>query len=191
MMYTNFKTELLSSTKWLMFAGFIDTILGILLLISFYLPIQTLNIVLIIAYLIIAIICMLQAFFFWFRKIGGLVLHLGASALYFALALLFFASEHYNIYNALYVCLLLLVVAYVITGIFRIYVSIAEHLHFGWLFTFYCGLIDLFMAVLILIGINRFPYSALIVATGADILFTGIALIALSFGSQQLRKIKT
>ena len=183
--HLSFDKELRSNDKWLLIGGSTLIIVGIPLLVNFYLPLYLLNWVLTICYLIVSAVTLTQAFKFWFRKPLGFVLHLLGALLYLIVAAVFFANTWIFIYPALPILLVLFLISFTVLGTFRIYIAYTQVFRYGWLWTAYCGIINIISVPILLFCLTKFPFAALLITTGADVLATGVAFLALGIFANQ------
>lgn len=179
----DFQIELKENSTWLIMAGAFLIIISLALIAS----VAEFEYQFFIGLMILAagLTLVVHSFKFWYKKYIGFFMHLASGLLYSIIGTAII-MEHSIYLNNL---LILLLFAYLLSGIFRIKVATTEGLDYlGWGWTFLCGIINIILAVVILALKNKSSPLALIgYVTATDILFTGLAIFWLGYDYYQYR----
>ena len=178
--------EVLNHSRWLRFVGFVLLCLGLVTMTVPLMPMSALHSIAVLSGLLAVsgVLYLLHAAVFWQQKWLGFSLYILAGVVYATVGYLMFVYPLANLQWLAQV----LIVSYVILGVFRITMAMAQGLaYLGWGWTFVGGVINLLLALFISTQLSIITTELLGLTISIEFLFTGWALFRLGVNARRER----
>lgn len=175
----NLKTEIVSNNQWLRFSGILLLLFGTVTLLTTLMP--ALHNATITSSLLVcsSFIYFAHSAIFWKKKWLGFLIHTLAGIVYLSVGYSMFA---YPLINFTYFGFLL-APSYIIIGLFRVSVAVAQGINnTGWFWTFFAGIVNILLAYVVLNNMSTITVESVKILSliiGSDLLLSGLGIFML------------